>query len=272
MEKIKLYKNRKISFREYLSSIWKYKSIVYSIGFGDIKNRFSRNKIGFFFAPFTTLLTLSVYWIIFGIIMNVEAWGVDYPLFALPGIVIWAYFNSSVNNISVSLQQSENMISKLYFPRINIIFSRLLFFIPELISGIIIFVILLALYNYPFKISLLWFALLFIALVISILGIGIWISIISLYNRDISNTLSQIINFGIFVTPVFYPGTIIPDSYKFLLHINPIAAVIELFRSAAFETFPFDGHYFIGIAIGLILFVSGFFTFKRIENKITDLL
>ncbi len=261
-----------VPFKEYLQSIWKYRHLTYSLGVGDIKNRYSRNKLGIFFSLLQISLTLCVYWIIFGEILGVGAWGVPYPLFVLPGIILWNYFNGTLNAITTSLHQSENIITKLYFPRINLILSRLLFLVPDLIAGLFVFFVLMLFLDYSISITFLWTILLLPCLLFSVLGIGLWLSIISLYFRDLSGTLLQIVQFAIFVTPVFYPGTIIPENYKIFLYINPIASIIELFRSSAFDSFPFEPGYFIGIFIGIILFISGFFTFKHIEKRITDLL
>jgi len=104
------------------------------------------------------------------------------------------------------------------------------------------------------------------------LAIGLWTSILSLYIRDLSQIIIQVTNFLIFITPVFYPGTIVPENFRFILYINPVAGIIEYSRAAFFNSPIPDKGYLIGFGIILLLFISAIFIFKRLEKKISDLL
>lgn len=239
---------------------------------GDIKKKFSFRTFGLFFSVLQVVIILVVYWVIFGVILNVGTWGIPYPLFAMPGIIIWQFFSSTVGSMNASLHHSSNLISKLYFPRINLLISRIIITLPDLFIGLAIYFLLLLYYYQSFMVSWLWLFPLIIYLILVTFGIGLWLSIVSLYHKQIGEILLQLINFCFFITPVFYPGTIVPEQYKILMNINPIAAVIDVFRESFFISFPKDNGYIIGFILGVLLFAGSGIIFMRIEKKIADLL
>lgn len=256
----------------YIKQIWNYRFLSYSLAKGEIKQKYSKSSFGVLYSTLQVVITLTVYWAIFGIVLNVDAFGIPYPLFALPGIIFWQYFSNTISRISSTLHDSENLISKLYFPRINLLLSRLLINVPELIIGLLIYIILLIIYNQLISFSIVWGFLLIFILIVITFGIGLWISMISLYNKNLGQVVIQLVQFCFFLTPVFYPGTIIPNSFKIFLYLNPIASIIEFFRSSLISIYPHDKMFILGIIIGTLMLLSGFFMFKKMERKITDML
>ncbi len=261
----------KTPFFSYLKQIWKFRYFSFSIGFGELKNKHAKTYTGIFMSFIQTLITLCIYWFVFGIIIKVKTGSIPYPLFVLSGLILWQYFSNTVNTITWALISSENLISKLYFPRINIIFSKMIPGTIDFLIGSCIFIILFILYSQPLSLSLLLVPFVLMILIINTLSIGLWTSIISLYYNDLSHILVQLITFFIFITPVFYPSTIIPEQYKILLYINPIAGTIELFRSLFFN-YSFEQGYITGFFISGLLFISALYFHKKIDKKITDLL
>ncbi len=261
-----------ISLVVYLTSIWHYRRVSYALGFGEIKNRYRKNRFGFLYAVLQVAIALGVYWAIFGVILKVNTQGIPYPLFALPGIVMWQYFSATVSQMSQALHSSENLISKLYFPRINLLVSQLLISLPEYISGLLIFALVLIFYATPLSLIAFTGLLFIILLPLMTFGIGLCVSMVSLYHREMGKILVQLIQFSFFITPVFFPGTIIPDTYRFILYINPVAAIMELFRASLFINMPFDKGFLIGLGIGLFILLFGFLFFKKQEPQITDML
>lgn len=261
-----------LSVYAYLKSVWQYRRVSYSLGFGEVKNRYRKNRFGFLYAVLQVVIALGVYWAIFGVILKVNTHALPYPLFALPGIVMWQYFSSTVSQMSQALHASENLISKLYFPRINLLVSQLFINLPEYVIGLIIFGLVLIVYATPLLFSAFTCLLFLFLLPVFTFGIGLWVSLVSLYHRDMGKILVQLIQFSFFITPVFFSGTIIPDAFKFVLYINPVAASIELFRASLFENMPFDMGFLIGLGIGFFILITGLLFFKKLEPKITDML
>lgn len=262
----------KISLHSYLRLIWDYRYFSHSLAVGEIKNKYARTFTGLFLSVIQTLIGLAVYWLIFGIAIKINTGDIPYPVFALPGIIVWQYFSYLVGNSSGALANSEHLINKLYFPRINLTLAKVLPGLLDFGSGFLVFLVIFLIFGVSFSITWLAIPLVVIVLIICGLAIGLWTSILSLYIRDLSQIIIQVTNFLIFVTPVFYPGTIVPDNFRFVLYLNPVAGIIEYFRAILFGTSLPDKEYLIGFGIILALFITAVLVYKRIEKQITDLL
>lgn len=261
-----------ISLGKYLRLIWDYRYFSHSLAVGEIKNKYARNITGIFLSVIQTLIGLAVYWLIFGIAIKIDTGNIPYPVFAMPGIIVWQFFSYLVGNSSGALINSEHLINKLYFPRINLTLAKILPGLIDFGSGFIVFIAIFLIFGVSLSVSWLAVPLVVIVLIICGLAVGLWTSILSLYVRDLSQIIIQVTNFLIFVTPVFYPGTIVPDNFRFILYINPVAGIIEYFRAILFNTSLPDLGYLIGFGIIIIMFVSATLVYKRIEKQITDLL
>lgn len=264
--------NSKMSIFSYLKLIWDYRFFSHSLAIGEIKNKYAKTYTGIFLSLIQSLIGLSVYWLIFGIAIKIETGNIPYPVFALPGIIIWQFFSYLVGTSSGALINSEHLIQKLYFPRINLTLAKVLPGLVDLAAGFILFVILFFIFGLTPNFGWFYIFPIILVLIISGLAVGLWTSILSLYIRDLSQIIIQITNFVIFITPVFYPGTIVPENFRFILYINPVAGIIEYSRAALFCTAIPDNGYLIGFAIVFILFISAIFIYKNLEKKITDLL
>jgi len=262
----------KIKTGNYLRMIWDYRFFSRSLAVGEIKNKYARNVTGIFLSIIQTLIGLAIYWLIFGIAIKIDTGNIPYPVFALPGILVWQFFSYLVGSSSGALINSEHLITKLYFPRITLSLSKILPGLLDMSMGFIVFIALFFVMGQTPITGWLFIPIIVIVLIICALGVGLWSSILSLYIRDLSQIIIQVTNFLIFVTPVFYPGTIVPENFRFILYINPVAGVIEYFRWALLGGNLPDIGYLIGIGIGLILFISAVLYFKKIEKQITDLL
>ena len=264
--------NSKMSIFSYLKLIWDYRFFSHSLAIGEIKNKYAKTYTGIFLSLIQSLIGLSVYWLIFGIAIKIETGNIPYPVFALPGIIIWQFFSYLVGTSSGALINSEHLIQKLYFPRINLTLTKVLPGLVDLAAGFILFVILFFIFGLTPNFGWFYIFPIILVLIISGLAVGLWTSILSLYIRDLSQIIIQITNFVIFITPVLYPGTIVPENFRFILYINPVAGIIEYSRAALFCTAIPDNGYLIGFAIVFILFISAIFIYKNLEKKITDLL
>ncbi len=262
----------KISLHSYLRLIWDYRYFSHSLAVGEIKNKHARTFTGLFLSVIQSLIGLAVYWLIFGIAIKINTGDIPYPVFALPGIIVWQYFSYLVGNSSGVLTNSEHLINKLYFPRINLTLAKILPGLLDFGSGFLVFLVIFLIFGVSFSITWLAIPLVVIVLIVCGLTLGLWTSILSLYVRDLSQIIIQVTNFLIFVTPVFYPGTIVPGNFRFILYLNPVAGVIEYFRAILFGSTLPDNGYLIGFAIISVLFVSAVIVYKRIEKQITDLL
>lgn len=272
MERKVIEPKNKISLGAYFRLMWDYRFFSKSLAVGEIKNKYARTFTGIFLSVIQTLIGLAVYWLIFGVAIKIDTGDIPYPVFALPGIIVWQFFSYLVGSSSGALIDSEHIINKLYFPRINLTFAKVLPGLLDLGLGLLVFIAIFIIYGLSFSVSWLAIPLVFAILIIVGLTLGLWASILSIYIRDLSQIVIQITNFLIFVTPVFYPGTIVPEKFKLIMYINPVAGIIEYFRAILFGTDLPEAGYLIGFGIILVLFVAAIIVYKRIEKQITDLL
>ena len=264
--------NGHISTLDYLKSIGASSHLTAALAKGEIKNQSSLNITGIFLNIIQSLIGLAVYWIVFGIAIGINTDEIPYPIFVLPGIFIWHYFSATTGYCSNCLILNQNLIGKLYFPRICIPLSKAMVGLVDFSIGFALFLVLFICFGQSFSINWIAFPLIVIAIIIFVTTIGLWISFISLFSMDTARISAQLTNFLIFITPVFYPDTIIPENFKFILYINPAAGIIEYTRWSLLGTPLPDYKYLIGIAIIAILAIAIFFIFKKYEKKITDLL
>lgn len=272
MNSVIISANPKISFFNYLRRIWAYRFFSYSLGIADLKNKYAKTYSGIALSIIQSLLGLFVYWLIFSQVIGINTNTIPYPVFVYIGIIMWQFFSTSVFSTSWALINSERLIAKMAFPRINIVFAKLVISSYDFLIGLLVFILLLIIYPPSLSYTVAFVPLILILLIISSLAVGLWLSILSMYFRDIGYIIMQLVNFSVFITPVFYPESIIPDEFKFFLYINPVAGVIEYIRVAIFNVGDFNYYYFFGFAFAIVLFISAIWVYKRIEGKIADLL
>jgi len=195
-----------------------------------------------------------------------------YAIFAFTGMTGWYFFSYIVYQASTAVLHGQELAQKIFFPKILLPLSKVLVGLVDLgVSFVLLAILLLAKGIYPsWQIVLLPF---FILINIGVgLSVGIWLSALTIRFRDLQHIVPYVINFGIWLTPVFFPATLIPDQFSSLLFLNPMAGVVEGFRWCIWEHTDFDVRYFIGIGISLVMFVLGVLYFKKAEDEMIDVI
>ena len=256
------------SFSSYLKKIWNNKNLLFVFASRNIKGKVAQTRLGVFIIPIQAILLT----LIFGFFVSrFVKFNVGYPyiLFATTGMMVWYIFSYIAIFSGTSLIQNNQIASKIYFPRIILPISYGLSSIVDIIGWLIVLTILLI--SYQISLSLQFPAiLLFLALaIITGLSVGIWISLLSIRNRDVALLAPLFIGIGMFFTPIVYPVKLLPDYLANLLFFNPLAGIVEGIRWSLFDS-PFDLRYLWGFLIILIVFISGFFLFIRKDENITD--
>lgn len=256
---------------QYWNRLFEYRAMIYSIALSEIKAQYSQTVLGVLWAALRPLMGLAIYTFFFHYLLKVDTGDLPYHLFAFCGIMPWLYFTYLVGDAGISVMQSKDIIKKVYFPKLILPISKALIGLVDFAIGfLVLFVLMLGsgyLPTYKFV-----FLPLFIALNVATgLSIGIWLSALTIRYRDFHQIIPYLIGFGIFLTPVFFPTTLIPEQYHFIIYINPMAGVIEGFRWCLFEGETLSLYYLIGFAPVIILLVSGLFYFKNIEGKMADI-
>jgi lipopolysaccharide transport system permease protein len=217
---------------------------------------------------------MIVFTIIFGNLASIHSEGVPYPIFVFLGLTFWQFFSAALNSSANSLISNENIIKKIYFPRIMAPISSTFAHIVDLIPTLAILAGLLFYYKIMPSFIVIVFlpALLLMALILS-LGIGMLLAPINAKFRDVRYILPFFIQLAFFTTPVIYPSTMFGGNSSLIKIINPIAEIIEVSRSLFFSTTAVDWKVFIlSFAFSIILFLAGFYYFRSQENKFVDIL
>lgn len=263
-----------------LRDLWAYRELIYFLTLRDIKVRYKQTVLGALWAIIQPFMTMVVFTIFFGKLAKVPTDNIPGPIFFYTGLLPWGLFSKALVDTGHSIVSHRNMITKIYFPRLVIPVSSIL---AGLVDFAIAFVVLLGMvvyYNYTpgseFRVIptvWVWTLPLFLLLaVITALGVGLWLSAMNVLYRDIQYTIPFITQLWLFITPIAYSSSLIPEEWKVVYGLNPMTGVVEGFRWA------FLGHgvppgpmVAVSAAIALVVLASGLFYFRRMERTFADI-
>lgn len=257
-------------FSTYLSDIWINREIIIAFAKKNILGKIAQTKLGVFLLLIQVIILTITLGFIVGRVSNINV-GYPYLIYLTTGMCGWYIFSYLSSFSGMSLIQNQHIISKVYFPRILIPFSYGLSVFADFIAWfIVLIVIMLGFGIYP-TFNILFFPLFLFLNIILGLAIGIWVSVLSIYNRDIVLITPLILGFGVFLTPIFYPIEIMPEWFKLAQYFNPLAGVIEGYRCSIVNT-TFNMNYLYGFALTFILFITATYFFAKKDGSIADTL
>ncbi len=254
-----------------LSELWQYRELIYFLAWRDIRVRYKQTVLGAAWAIIQPLFTMILFSIIFGHLAKIPSDGVPYPIFAYCGLLPWQLFAFSLTQSSNSLVANQHLITKVYFPRLVIPISTML---AGLLDFLIAFVVLIAMMMYygMTPTAAVWTLPLFLLLAVgTALGIGLWLSALNVQYRDVRHVIPFVTQFWLFATPIAYPSSLIPGSWRTLYGLNPMAGVVEGFRWALLGAGnPPAGFLGVSAVIALGVLLSGLYYFRRMERTFAD--
>jgi lipopolysaccharide transport system permease protein len=255
-----------IDFQE----LWRYKDLLYFLTLRGIKARYAQSVLGVGWAIIQPLFTTLVFTVVFGGLAKVDSDGMPYILFSYLALWPWNYFSGTLTESANSLIQNANMITKVYFPRMVLPLSSTL---SKLLDFIIAFVVVIVLMIY-FKVmpgwGLVFLPLLIVQLLMTSLGIGMFLSAMAVKYRDVKHALTFVVQILMYAAPVVYSTSAVPAHYQSLYILNPMVGVIEGFRAAFLDRpMPWDWIW-PGSIVAVVLFVFGIFYFRRMERIFAD--
>jgi len=260
-----------------LDEVWEYRELLFFLVWRDVKVRYKQTALGLLWVVLQPLVSMVVFSFLFGNLLKVESGNVPYPIFNYAALLPWNYFASSLRQSATGVVNSRNLITKVYFPRLVIPMSGVL---SGLVDFGVAFVVLIGLMMYFGIAPTAAVALLpgFILLAaITALGFGLWLSALNVRYRDVKHVVPYLIQVWMYVTPVVYGTTLIPERFRFLLALNPMTGVVEGFRWALLGNRLADaqapGNLFpISIGVTLIVVVSGLIFFRHTEHSFADII
>ncbi|NJD62435.1 MAG: ABC transporter permease [Deltaproteobacteria bacterium] len=256
----------------FVKEVWQYRELFYFFILRDIKVRYKQTVLGALWAVIQPFATMIVFTIFFGKFAKMPSEGVPYPVFSYSALVPWTFFSAAVGSSGNSLIGNSELLTKVYFPRFAIPASAALSGLMDFfIASIILFGIMIY-YSIPLSWNLLLWPVLVIPLIILSLGLGMVFSSLNVKYRDIKYTIPFIIQILLFVTPIIYPISILPEKYQRISAINPLTGIIEAFRATVIPDKHID---FVllsfSIAVSLVIFFLGLAYFRNTEKEFADI-
>jgi lipopolysaccharide transport system permease protein len=256
----------------YLNKVIKNFRIALSLAKSEISGQAAQTWLGYSLNLVQILIATGLYWLIFGIVLKVQTDPIPYPLFLLTGVISWQYFSGLVQQGSNALIQSQHIISKIYFPRTLLPISKTLPGLINFFIAIVLCILLIIIWHLPLRFEMLLVPVFLIILIFSGLAISLFTASISVKFRDLSSLIPHLTTFGFFITPVFFPTSIVPNQLEFIMYINPVALAIEGMRWAMFGSVLPSIWYLISFIPTTILFIWGWNTIRRKEKTYADII
>ena len=254
-----------------LGEVWHFRELLFFLAWRDIKVRYKQSAIGAGWAVIQPLATMTIFTLIFGRLAKMPSDGVPYSVFAFTGLLPWNYFSQALTRSGASLVGSAGLISKVYFPRLIVPLSAI---VPALVDFAVAFLALVCMMTW-FSIVPTWrwvLLPLFLSFAaISALAVGLWLTALNVRYRDVAHTIPFLIQFWMFASPVIYPISLVPERWRALYNLNPMAGVIQGFRWCLLGTGTLDPR---ALAISAVmvsaLLWGGVVFFKRMERTFAD--
>jgi lipopolysaccharide transport system permease protein len=249
-----------------------YRELFFFLVWRDIKVRYAQTVLGMGWAILQPLMTMVVFTVIFGNFANIPSDGVPYAVFSFSAIVPWSYFSGSLSAASGSLVANQNLVTKVYFPRLIIPMSRVIAGLTNfVISFAILIVMLLAFGLSPSPVALVVVPMLILVMMMTAAGVGSLLAGLQVQYRDVGTVTGFLTQVWMYASPIVYPMSLVPEEYRLIYMLNPMVGVVEGFRSVLLGTQPFNGTATgIALLVSSILFIAGIVYFRKVEDKFAD--
>jgi lipopolysaccharide transport system permease protein len=258
-----------------LKELVQYKDLFLILAYRDLRVRYAQTFLGFFWAFLQPASTLLIFTIVFGKAVKVDTGGVPYPIFAICGMAAWSYFSFVLNQSGNSIIGAQEMVKKIYFPRLVIPLSKAVVGFVDFGIAMLFLVVLFLIYGFMPEGPVYLLPFFMLLTILAALGVGIWLSALTIRFRDFQHIVPFMVQFGLYATPVGYPSEIIlknlPAWGSFIFFLNPMAGIIEGFRwSILGGRLPSD-YIYVSICVILVLFISSLYYFKKVEKVMADI-
>ena len=253
-----------------LKEIWEYRELLQTFVVRDIKVRYKQTALGAAWAVIQPLLMMVVFTLFFGKLAKIPSEGIPYPIFSYAALLPWTLFAEGLSRSTGSMISNAGIMTKVYFPRLILPISGV---ISPLVDFAIAFVILLGMMLYfgffP-TVNIIWLPVFILLALATSLGVGLWLSALNVQYRDFQYTVPFLIQLWLFASPVVYPSTLLPEPYRMIYGLNPMAGVIEGFRWALLGTSPPSSLVAVSVVAVIAILISGAFYFRRMEKTFAD--
>lgn len=258
--------------KQYWRDLWQYRELFYFLAWRDIISRYKQTVLGITWSIIRPLLTMLVFTIVFGKIANLPSEEIPYPIMVYAAMLPWQLFSSSLTQSSESLLSNTSMVSKVYFPRMILPASSIIVAFIDFFISFIIFGIIMIFYRFIPSWKIIFIpAFLFLTFLLA-LGLGFILSALNVKYRDFRHIIPFIVSFGLYISPVGFSSTVIPQKWKLLYSMNPMVGIIDGFRWCIIgqNINIFNFGFFISLIITFLVLIIGIFYFRKTERTFAD--
>ena len=254
-----------------LGELWEYRELLYFLIWRDIKVRYKQTVLGAAWAIIQPLFTMVVFSLFFGQLGKMPSDGLPYPIFSFAALVPWTFFANGLGQSSNSLVGSSNLITKVYFPRLVVPLAAVLSGVVDFVLAFLVLLGMMFFFGIVPTVNALWLPLLFLLALITSLGVGLWFSALNVEFRDVRYLVTFVTQLWLFATPIAYPSSMLPEPWRTIYGLNPMAGVVEGFRWALLGTNSAPGPIIaVSSTVAVVILITGAFYFRRMERTFAD--
>lgn len=259
---------------QYWKDLWKYRELFYFLAWRDILVRYKQTVIGLAWALIRPFLTMVVFSVVFGNLAKLPSEGAPYPILVFSAMLPWQFFANSLSECSNSLITNSNLVSKVYFPRLVVPASAVIVsFVDFMISGIILLG-LMAWYDFVPSWRILALPAFVLVAFLASMGAGLWLAALNVEYRDFRYIVPFIVQFGLYISPVGFSSSIVPEKWRLLYSLNPMVGAIDGFRWAILggESSLYLPGFILSLGLVLSLLITGIWYFRKMERRFADVI
>jgi lipopolysaccharide transport system permease protein len=256
-----------------VGTLWQYRELLYFLVWRDVKVRYKQTIIGMAWVVLQPVLTMIVFTLVFGRFAKIPSDGIPYPVFIFAALLPWNLFASSIGRGGDSVVQHANLISKVYFPRLVLPIAGVISPVIDFCVAFVVLIAMMAGYGIAPGAGVLALPLFVLLAMLTALAVSLWTSALNVRYRDVGHAIPFVIQFWMFASPVAYPVSIVPERWRLLYSLNPMAGVIEGFRWALLGKENFDGQVAAVSACAVVmLLVPAAIYFRKTERTFADVI
>jgi len=260
--------------RHYWRDLWRYRELFFFLAWRDILVRYKQTAIGIVWALGRPLLTMIVFTLVFSKLAKLPSGGVPYPILVFAALLPWQFFSSAFSGAGESLVSNAGMISKVYFPRLVIPASAVIVAFADFLISLIIMVGLMIWYGFEPNLRMLTLPLFIFVAFAAAMGTGLWFAALNVKYRDFRIIVPFVVQFGLYISPVGFSSSIVPEKWRLLYSMNPMVGVIDGFRWAILggNTQLYWPGFLLSLALIFVILVTGILYFRKTEKTFADVI
>jgi lipopolysaccharide transport system permease protein len=253
-----------------LPELWASRELVVILALRNVKVRYKQTLLGVAWSVLQPLAGVAIFTVVLGRLAKVPSEGIPYPVFVFAGLALWMYFSNAANAGAESLVQYRDLVTKVYFPRLLAPLAAILPGLIDLGISLLAVGVFMVVFGVAPSIAIVFLPLWILLTVLVTFGVALWLSALNARYRDVRNALAFLLQIWLFATPVVFPSTLVHGGWRFLLALNPVAGLVEVFRWSLIGT-PAPGAWvLVSFTIGFFVLLSGLVYFARVQRRFAD--